>query len=442
MSKVRPSELDPLPDVKTLFRKRKLVADYWIQRVFQNTFTRNGRLVKVNGWSVKIQHRGKRSSFSLDSEKREDAAQEALTIYKRILTLGWGAVRNEYKARMVLAGISDSEELDAIPKTEPGYWKPRLIHRKYNEALDLSSAKSLSVRIQHEGVAHYFPVKSNQREPAAEYASQIYRRVLSKGWDETLKVFQREITVAVFWSTNPLGYTYTTLFTLLDEKPPRQAPVNTASPANLRVTLLEGDPMVRRMLTNWIGRQKGFRSFTSYSSGEEGLRGIREKIPELVLVNRALPDMLGMEALQKLKMIRPDLPTFTYGVYEDSDRVFYSFSGVSAGYAMRRRPPNKLLEPIESGTRPYTKTQAGLQIQHYFQNFFRKPVDWDESPEQKPLTPREHEILDCVGKGFIDKEIATRLGISPWTVHGHLRNIYDKLRVRTRTEAVVKYLQK
>ena len=114
---------------------------------------------------------------------------------------------------------------------------------------------------------------------------------------------------------------------------------------------------------------------------------------------------------------------------------------MSGGYAMRRRPPHKLLEPIESGTRPYSKTQAGLQIQHYFQNFFGTPTSWEEPPDQKLLTPREHEILDCVSKGFVDKEIAVRLGISPWTVHGHLKNIYDKLRVRTRTEAVVRHLR-
>ena len=66
----------------------------------------------------------------------------------------------------------------------------------------------------------------------------------------------------------------------------------------------------------------------------------------------------------------------------------------------------------------------------------------EEAPDMKFLTLREHEILDCVSKGFVDKEIASRLGISPWTVHGHLRHIYEKLRVHSRTEAVVKYLQK
>lgn len=442
MSKVRPSESDPLKGAQPGFRRRKLLDRYWTQRVFQNSFTRNGQLLKVNGWSVKIQHKGKRSSFSLFSEKREDAAQEALTIYKRILTLGWSTVLKEYRTRMESPGVLDSEEPDAIPKTDPRYWKPRLIHRKYNEALDRGSANCLSVRIQHDGVAHYFPVNSNQKDPAAEYASQIYRSVISQGWNSTLKVFRREVTVAVFWSTNPLGYTYTTLFTLPDTSSQPRVALQAESLVNLRVTLIEGDPMVRSTLNHWIERQKGFRSFTSYATGEEALFGIREKIPELMLTNRTLPDMLGMEFLGKLRETRPDLPAFTYGVYEDSDQVYYSFSGVSAGYSMRRRPPTKLLEPIESGTRPYTKSQAGLQIQQYFQNFFRQPTDWEESPEQKLLTPREHEILDCVSKGFVDKEIATRLGISPWTVHGHLRNIYDKLRVRTRTEAVVKYLQK
>lgn len=442
MSKLRPSDSISRDLLKTPLRRRKMLPEYWRQRVFQNSFTRNGKLIKVTGWSVKIQHNGKRTSFSLESENREDAAREALDIFTAILNRGWAAALRDYKTRMASSTAADSEEPGGYPKTDPRYWIPRLLHRKHNESIESNEGGNFSARIHHDGLAYYFPLSTDSRDAAAEKAMRVYQTVVKHGWDTASQMFSREVTVAVFWSANPLGYTYTTLFTRPADEEPKQSNDSGSSHTNLRVALIEGDASARKMLTHWIDLQKGFRNFTCYGTGKEALEMTRERLPELILVNRTLPDMLGQEVLAQINILRPDLPAFTYGIYEDSDQVYYSFSGVSAGYAMRRRPPKNLLEPIESGTRPYSKTQAGLQIQQYFQNLFRKPPSSQESPEQRGLTPREHEILDCVSKGYVDKEIAARLGISPWTVHGHLKNIYDKLRVRTRTEAVVKYLSK
>lgn len=442
MSKARPSETELPFNALPLAQRRKMVAEYWMERLFQSSYTRHGKLFHVRTWSVKIQHRSQRYTFALDSEGRTEAATEALSIYVSILTRGWKPTLENYKARMAPKDPEEASDPAILPKTDAGYWAGRLVRRPDFRREDGTETTELSARIHHDGLAFYFPLGSNDPGEAAGTALKIFRTILKDGWKAANQAYRKEITVAVFWSMNPLGYTYTSV-TSSPHAPPAVPPAETENQSGaLRVALIEGDPSVESTLRGWIDRHRGFRTLSSYTTGAEALQDLRNHpLPELILVNRTLPDMLGQEILAEVTAHRPDLPAFTYGIYEDSDQAYYSFSGVTGGYAMRRRPPNKLLEPIDSGTRPYSKSQAGLQIQHYFQNFFGTPTSWEEPPDQKLLTPREHEILDCVSKGFVDKEIAVRLGISPWTVHGHLKNIYDKLRVRTRTEAVVRHLR-
>ena len=111
---------------------------------------------------------------------------------------------------------------------------------------------------------------------------------------------------------------------------------------------------------------------------------------------------------------------------------------------MRRRLPTALFDPLQPAVRAGTLTaaEAGHHIRNYFQNFFG-----DHGAESQPLGPvvltnREQEILNHVSRGYLDKEIAHLLNISIWTVHNHVKNIYDKLGVHNRTEAVLKYLQR
>ena len=133
-----------------------------------------------------------------------------------------------------------------------------------------------------------------------------------------------------------------------------------------------------------------------------------------------------------------------YGIYQDSDHIFITLSGVTAGYIFRRRKPTELFEPIRGAFRQPASSakEVFLQIRDYFQSLFGFTLTGDDPPGLGSLTAREQEILNYVSKGFLDKEIASALSISIWTVHNHLKHIYEKLNVRTRTEAVLKYLQK
>ena len=112
------------------------------------------------------------------------------------------------------------------------------------------------------------------------------------------------------------------------------------------------------------------------------------------------------------------------------------------GYLLKRTSPLRILEPLADATGPLTRESIAARIREYFQNLLTAMPIGPSSPELSKLTAREHEILTLLSKGGVAKDIASTLGISLWTVHGHVKKIFEKLNVHTRTEAVVKFLQK
>jgi DNA-binding NarL/FixJ family response regulator len=117
---------------------------------------------------------------------------------------------------------------------------------------------------------------------------------------------------------------------------------------------------------------------------------------------------------------------------------------VSGGYPLRRRVPMQLLDPIAGPwvDRSWTPAAARAQVEQYFRNLFSLRWPSEAVSGGTKLTPREIEILHCLRQGFPDKVIAQALNLSVWTVHTHLKRIFEKLGAHTRTEAVAKYLQK
>jgi DNA-binding NarL/FixJ family response regulator len=125
-------------------------------------------------------------------------------------------------------------------------------------------------------------------------------------------------------------------------------------------------------------------------------------------------------------------------VFEDTDRIFHALAAGASGYLLKRMPPKQLLEAIEdvcSGGSPMSAPIARKVVQ----SFKTAPARSDESAE---LSPREHSVLDGLAAGLAYKQIADQLGVSIHTVRNYIRRIYEKLHVRTRTEAVAKFLRK
>jgi len=338
-----------------------------------------------------------------------------------------------------LPGASQSLAAD-FPKNDVRYWKSRLVHRKYMDLIDPVAARQYSARVEHDGTSCYFPLGSADETRAANRALEIHRAIQGQGWDFACKRYPREFTLAVFWSDNPLLCTYTTLLTTPRKvsNAPRVPPVNT--PGGVRVALIERDEEVRRALVAWSGRCCG----GAFGEAKEALIHLTRKMADLVLFNRSLADLRPGESPGQGQPLAPDLPAFAFGIYETSDDIFISHTGVSNGYFLHRTPPANVLEPIRSAwdQGPPDSQRVLLHPRKYFLSLIGQAPNADETQERTTLTPREEEILLRLSKGYPDKQIAGTLNISTWTVHNHMKNIFRKLGVHTRTQAVIKHLQK
>jgi DNA-binding NarL/FixJ family response regulator len=411
-------------------------ARYWEKRLFRNTFTYRGRTRQVNGWCVKIQLFGRRHTFSLGAAEPPQAALEACWLYQTIQTQGWDAVKQPHAARGFRAPV-DPAAL-AAPELSEDYWQKRLVRRKYPEQPGTAAERELSVRIEHGGTSRYFPLGTNKESKAAALAMRIYESVTREGWAVANQKFVRELTLGMRWQDNPLAWTYTTLHTL-----------NTSAAEQLRpaagkwcAAVLEPDHGLRAVLVSAINTQERFACCGAYASTAEAERELRRQRIELLAVNFALPDQPGASALEELRKIHPGLAGVLYSVYEDSDELFKATPGGSLGYLLKRTTAQRILDPLAPLTGKLTVETIALRVREYFQQLVSALPAGTSSIENARLTPRENEILAYLARGHVAKEIADALGISIWTVHGHIKSVFEKLGVHTRTEAVLKFLQK
>jgi DNA-binding NarL/FixJ family response regulator len=205
---------------------------------------------------------------------------------------------------------------------------------------------------------------------------------------------------------------------------------------SISVAIVDDNPEIRRNLSRYIGEAPGFRCACACASGEEALRVIPQSPPDVVLMDIQMPGMSGIACTASLKERLPSVPVMMLTVYEDNDAIFNALKAGASGYLLKRSAPAKLLESIKElhrGGAPMTSEIARKVIE----SFFKAKL---AAHAQDKLTAREEEILECLAKGYVTKEIADRLSVSYDTVRYHLKHIYDKLHVHSRTEAVIKYL--
>jgi DNA-binding NarL/FixJ family response regulator len=408
----------------------------WEERIFKNTYVRAGIRRQIRAWAVRIQFQGVRKTFSLKAKSRRQAALEAREIHERILAEGWDGTAQWLRSR--LPGPPALAEGSAA-KDGLAYWRQRLIRRKYTEPLRPEVASELSVQIGDETRVEWFPLGTQTAEPGSARALGIYRTLKREGWQTVCARFPRELTVAIFWAVSPVAITYTTIYSLVDDAPANPLSIPARDKRGRILAVIEADSGIQRALAFWLNRQPGVRCVITLDDVTGFERGVANRNPpELVLVNRDLA------AIERLKSQAPHLPVFAYATAEHIDHIFNSLSGVKEGYIFRRRVPGELLEPIAGALsqETFSAEQVGQHVRAYFSQLFALGVPVGGNPRIANLTARELEILSLLSKGWADKEIADMLRISAWTVHSHLKKIYEKLRVHTRTEAVVKYLEK
>jgi len=430
------------PDSGQLLPRETL--EYWRERLFRNTFTYKGRRFEVNHWSVKIQHRGRRKTFSLPAGDPAQAAIEARELYKRIVNRGWDSLSTDAASMEPLAAAAPNpEHKPLVDNFDANYWADRLVYRKYAEELHANARPELSVRMHHVGISHYFPLQTDDRTLAASRAASIYKKLIGQGWEAVNEAFPRELSVAFRWLDRPVAWTYTTIHTRTGSNP-RWLIADRRFDSRLNIAIAEPDAGIRQALAWCINQQEGFYCDASFATAASALREIPRTPFCLALVSQDLVDQPGPDFLQQLALVAPKVATLLYSVFEDADQLFEYAPGGAGLYVLRRTAPTRILEPIVQAchTRTFSRNNLAHAVRSYFQGAVAALPVGATAHDLSSLTRREHEILELLRKGYPDKEIANALGISSWTVHGHVKNIFAKLDVHTRTEAVVRSLQK
>ena len=209
----------------------------------------------------------------------------------------------------------------------------------------------------------------------------------------------------------------------------------TAEP--IKVTIIEDERDIRDGLGMLINYTDGFTCVGKYGSMEEALAGIRHRTPDVVLSDIGLPGMNGIEGIRLIKEQFPEMTILMLSVYQDDDRIFHALCAGAVGYLLKKTPPAKILDALReavAGGAPMSPEVARKVITIF--KDFRPPqeVEYD-------LTPHEIRILKLLVEGHSYKTAAARLGVTPSTVSFHLKNIYEKLQVHSKSEAVAKALQ-
>jgi len=206
----------------------------------------------------------------------------------------------------------------------------------------------------------------------------------------------------------------------------------------ISVSIVEDNEQLRGTLARVLARTEGFRCVSHYGNAEMALDSLPKDKPDVVLMDINLPGMNGVECVRRLKAAAPSIQAIMLTVYEDTENIFNALAAGASGYMLKRTKSAELIEAIREvlrGGSPMT-----THIARKVTESFRKAGPSPQPTEN--LSEREQEVLDCLSQGFLYKEIAEKLGISYETVHTYIRRIYEKLQVRTRTEAVAKFLRR
>ena len=201
---------------------------------------------------------------------------------------------------------------------------------------------------------------------------------------------------------------------------------------DIHVAIVEDDPEIRQLLQIVIDGSPGFACFKTFEAAEEALEELPRYRPHLVLMDIHLPGMTGIECTKKLRELIPDTDIVMLTIQEDDESVFDSLCAGASGYLIKSTPPAQLIEALQEaygGGAPMSPQIA------------RKVVRSFRPQSKTPLSERETEVLNLLCKGENYRTIAEALFVSTNTIKAHIKNIYQKLEVNSRAEAVSKALR-
>jgi DNA-binding NarL/FixJ family response regulator len=196
------------------------------------------------------------------------------------------------------------------------------------------------------------------------------------------------------------------------------------------ISIVEDISEIREGMRFMVNQTPGLRCVSVYDNAEDAVKGLPSDAPDIVIMDIGLPGNTGVDCIRELKAQGHRMQFVIFTVYEDSDQVFEALSAGASGYLLKNTSPDKIvaaLYELYNGGSPMS-----LSIARKVVASFHQPA------ERNQLSTREMEVLNLLAKGFLYKEIATQLSITTGTVRQHIHNIYDKLHVQNRTEALNK----
>jgi len=205
---------------------------------------------------------------------------------------------------------------------------------------------------------------------------------------------------------------------------------------SISVSIVEDDSAVRNSLAKLINGSPGYRCVSHHASAESALQEIPKINPAVTLMDINLPGLNGVECVRRLKPLVPATQIIMLTVYQNTEHIFNALAAGATGYLLKQTPPDELLAAIQNvhaGGSPMSSHIARKIVQSFQQ--LPPAATGDQS-----LSPREVEVLNLLTKGYLYKEIAEAMQVTYATVHTHIRHVYEKLHVRSRTEAVAKHL--
>jgi len=213
--------------------------------------------------------------------------------------------------------------------------------------------------------------------------------------------------------------------------------METAAKPNIKTAIVEDMRDIREGLATLINFTDGFSCTGSYRSMEEAIPRIRHQTPDVLLSDIGLPGMNGIDGIRILKDQYPQMTVLMLTIYDDDDRIFDAICAGASGYLLKRTPPAKLLENIReavSGGAPMSPEVAMRVIKLFREVRPPEKVDYD-------LTPHETRLLKLLVEGHNYTTASEELKVSYNTIKFHMRHIYEKLQVHSKSEAVAKALQ-
>lgn len=213
----------------------------------------------------------------------------------------------------------------------------------------------------------------------------------------------------------------------------------TTRPPGITVIIVEDRSRIRETIVDIINSSEGLKCIGSYNSCEAALESLKETVPNVLLMDIGLPGMSGIEGVKLIKSRYPSIDVLMHTVYDDDDKIFQSICAGASGYVLKNVESAELIRAIRE---THVGAPMSASIARRLLNMVRGREGREAAQaEELNLTPREFDILQSLVEGHSYKKIAEKLFISPLTVQSHIKRVYEKLQVHSKSAAVSKALR-